>query len=236
VGSITVKNSNARSDFYGNTFRMQYRRHKWQFAASYTLSYNKSDDDNERTSGGTLYLNPFDLSREFNWSNLDARHQFGGYTVYQAPLGIELTGLFRWRSGLPFDPTTGADTSEFLGGSAGNRPMEAPGVPMLRNSFRNRDFKTVDARFLKNFRVTENSKLQFSCEMFNVFSWANMAFSSNAFIYGLGLQTNGQAAPIDSRFMRLRVASGPSAGQYDASTTAQQGTPFQAQMGLRFIF
>ena len=59
-----------------------------------------------------------------------------------------------------------------------------------------------------------------------------MGFSSPAFIYGLGLQTNGQPAPLDSRFMRLRTSS----GAYDASTTAQQGNPFQAQLGIRVIF
>lgn len=232
LGSVTVRDSGARSDFYGHTLRLQYRRERLQLATSYTLSYNKSDDDNERSSGGTTYQNPFDLRREFNWSALDARHQFGGYTVWQGPLGIELSGLFRWRSALPIDPTTGADTSELLAGSTGNRPLEAPGVPFLRNSFRNRDFKAVDARFLKNFRITERSRLQFSCEMFNLFNWSNMQFTFNAYNYGLGLLTNGQPAPVDPRFRRLRTPT----GAYDASTTAQQGTPFQAQLGLRLIF
>jgi len=40
-----------------------------------------------------------------NWSVLDARHQLGGYAVYQGPWGIELTGLFKYRSGTPLDAT-----------------------------------------------------------------------------------------------------------------------------------
>src|SRR4029079_4967757 len=48
LGSILVKDSGARSDFLGHTFRAQYRHNRWQFAGNYTLSYNKSDDDNER--------------------------------------------------------------------------------------------------------------------------------------------------------------------------------------------
>ena len=45
-------------------------------------------------------------------------------------------------------------------------PLEAPGVVFLRNSFRNRDYKAVDLRLLKNFRITEGTRLHFSCEMF----------------------------------------------------------------------
>src|SRR5262249_43097262 len=159
-GQVTVKDSGARSDFTGNTFRAQYRFNRLQFAGSYTLSWNKSDDDNERTSGGTTYFNPFNLSREDNWSVLDARHQLGGNAVYTRPWGIELTGLFKYRSGTPLDATTGADTAELLS-TFGNRPLEAPGVPFLRNAFRNQDFKVVDFRFLKSFQIHETMRVQF---------------------------------------------------------------------------
>jgi hypothetical protein len=230
LGTVLVRETGGHSNYNANTFRAQYRHQRLQFAFSYTLSYNKSDDDNERNATGALYQNPFDMRREYNWSVLDTRHAIGAYAVYQAPLGIELAGLFRYRSALPFDPTTGGDTSELTTGT--NRPLEAPGVVFLRNSFRNRDYKAVDLRLLKNFRITEGTRLQFSCEMFNLFNWQNMQFTSNAFIYGLGLQLNGQPAPVDARFQRLRLAS----GDYDPSTTVQQGMPFQAQLGLRFSF
>jgi len=234
IGQVLVKETGARSNYQGHTLRLQYRMKKWQLAGNYTLGYNRSDDDNERAATGIVYQNPFNLRSEYNWSSNDARHQLGAYTVYHGPWGIELSGLFRYRSGLPFDATTGSDSAELgsASGSTGNRPLDAPGVTGRRNSFRNRDFKAVDLRFLKNFRITESVKVQFSTEMFNVFNWANMTFNSNAFIYGLGILPNGQSAPIDSRFMQLR----DSKGNYNANTTVQQGTPFQAQLGLRLIF
>jgi hypothetical protein len=235
IGQVTVKDSGARSNYTGNTFRAQYRMKRVQFAASYTLSYNKSDDDNERTSGGSTYFNPFDFSREYNWSVLDARHQVGGYAVFRAPFGIELTTLFKYRSGTPLDATTGADTAELLS-TFGNRPLEAPGVPFLRNAFRNLDYKTIDFRFLKSFPIRETVRVQFSCEMFNMFNFENITFnnvSSNpALIYGLGIGTDGQKLPVDARFLNSKTA----AGAYNSAAVTQLGVPFQAQFGLRLIF
>jgi hypothetical protein len=92
---------------------------------------------------------------------------------------------------------------------------------------------------LKSFSLREAMNLQFSCEMFNLFSFENMAFISSAllannqaFIYGPGILFNGQPAPIDPRFLRLRNLG----GEFDSTVAAQQGTPFQAQLGLRLIF
>jgi len=76
-------------------------------------------------------------------------------------------------------------------------------------------------------------------DLFNAFNFENVAFiSSNvypnnpAFVYGMGVQSNGQLAPVNPGFMKLRNAD----GNYDPQTTAQQGSPLQAQMGLRLTF
>ena len=53
-----------------------------------------------------------------------------------------------------------------------------------------------------------------------------------ASVPGLAANTDGSLAPIDPRFMRLRTAK----GKYDAGTTAEKGTPFQAQPGLKLAF
>jgi hypothetical protein len=124
-----------------------------------STGYNKSDDDSERAISGITYQNPFDFRREYNWSSLDARHVASGYFMYRGPWGVHVTSLFRYRSGLPIDATAGGDISELLSGSRGNRPLELPGQPFLRNSFRNRDFKTFDLRLLKSFAITEAARL-----------------------------------------------------------------------------
>ena len=132
---VHVRDSSARSNFGGHTFRAQQRMKALQFAAHYTLSFNKSDDDGDRIVNSTYHQNPFDFSRDYNWSTLDARHQISGYAMYQAPWGIELSTLFRYRSGLPIDASTGEDTSELQVGNLTNRPLERPGVFFLAQRF-----------------------------------------------------------------------------------------------------
>lgn len=239
IGQVLVRDSSAKSLYTGHSFRAQWNRSRFDLAANYTLGFNKSDNDMERSIAGITYQNPFDFSREYNWSVLDARHTASGYILYRAPLGFDLTSLFRYRSGLPIDPTTGGDTSELLSGSRGNRPLERPGLPFLRNSFRNRDYKTVDVRVLKSFAIRESVRLQLSGEIFNAFNFDNVRFLSAtnvpdnpAFQYGLGILPNGQIAPVSPGFLRLRTAS----GAYDPATTGQQGTPLQAQIGVRVLF
>jgi hypothetical protein len=180
------------------------------------------------------YQNPFDFSRDHNWSSLDSRHQASGYVLWQAPFGMEFGTLFQYRSGLPIDATTGDDTSELLTPNLGNRPLSSPGVYMLRNSFRNRDFRTT-----KKIRIHEDTAVEVYGDLFNLFNFANVAFvpsivyrDNPAFIYGPGVLPTGGAAPVDTRFLRLRTAT----GAYAPVTTYQQGRPFEAQLGVRLSF
>ncbi|HYO80391.1 MAG TPA: carboxypeptidase regulatory-like domain-containing protein [Bryobacteraceae bacterium] len=239
VGQVLVRDSSARSRYAGQTVRVQWTRSRFDLAANYTLGFNKSDDDMERSISGTTYQNPFDLSREYNWSALDARHTASGYLLFRAPWGFDVASLFRYRSGLPIDPTTGGDTSELLSDARGNRPLERPGQPFLRNSFRNLDYKTVDVRLLKSFTITESVRVQFSAEAFNLFNFDNVRFlpasvlaNNPAFQYGLGVLPTGQMAPVNPGFLRLRTPT----GAYDPATMGQQGTPLQGQFGLRLLF
>jgi hypothetical protein len=239
LGQVLVRDSSARSRYTGQSFRVQLERSRFQAAANYTLGYNRSDDDSERRLTGFVYQNPFDLRREYNWSALDARHMFSGYAIYRGPWGVDVTSLFQYRSGLPVDATTGADTSELLSGAQGNRPLDRPGQPFLRNSFRNRGYKTVDLRVLKSFSFTEAVRLQLSAELFNLFDFDNVGFipatlmpDNPAFDYGLGILENGRIAPVNPGFLQLRTGT----GNYNPVTTAQQGMPLQAQFGLRLLF
>jgi hypothetical protein len=78
LGWILVRDSSARSNYTGHTFRAEYLSGHFLIAAHYTISFNRSDDDNERQLTGITYQNPYDFSREYNWSAIDARHQAAG--------------------------------------------------------------------------------------------------------------------------------------------------------------
>ncbi len=231
LNQITIRESSSRSLYRAATFNNQYRLKRFQFQAFYTLASTHSDDDNERDAGGFVYENSFDLKQEYNYSNLDIRHQFTSNGTLSLPLGFEVSGIFRARSGLPLNAVVGSDLNR--DGNNNDRPYLTAGVPTVRNSFRNRGIANMDFRLMKNFKVVkEGVRAQFSVEFFNLFNAGNVIFAGGAGIYGPGiLSTTGQPAPIDARFMRLRLAD----GSYDRNNT-QVGSPRQVQFAFRFFF
>jgi hypothetical protein len=235
LGSITVRETSSRSMYRAITFSAQYRASSLQFGSHYTWNENFSDDDSERDATGFNAENPFNFRNDYGYSRNDIRHQFTGWFLYSLPLGFEVSGSVRARSGLPINPVTGADNNEEF--SNNDRPFSAPGVSFERNSFRNRKVISNDLRVLKNFPFGDRMRLQFSAELFNLLNLDNVVFSGTAGsiftggIYGNGLNAAGQPAPVDSRFMLLRNAD----GTYNRQN-AQVGSPLQAQFGLRFFF
>jgi hypothetical protein len=219
--------------YRGLTLSSQYRARRMSFGAHYTWSQNYSDDDTERDATGFNYMDLFNFRQDYGYSRLDIRHQFTSYATFSLPGGFEIGGTFRARSGLPINPTTGADTNGDFNNN--DRPFRAPGVPFERNSFRNRAVVNNDLRVLKNFALGEVKKIQFSAEFFNLLNLDNVVYSGTngglfGGVYGLGINAAGQTVAPDPRFMRLRLN-----GAYDRQN-AQSGTPLQVQFGLRFFF
>jgi len=147
--------------------------------------------------------------------------------------------IARARGGLPVNPTTGTDNNEEFG--TNDRPFSAPGVPIERNSFRNRKVINNDMRVMKNFRIggSDVRRLQFSVEFFNLLNLNNVVFAGAngglfGAVYGNGIQAVAgqlQTLPVDPRFLRLRMPD----GTYDRNNV-QSGTPLQVQFGLRCFF
>jgi len=245
LGAVTIRDSSARSMYRGFTLTTQYKGKKLQAGVYYTWSETFSDDDSERDAGGFNYMDPTNFKLDYGYSRLDVRHQFNSYAVYRLPMGFEVSGILRARSGIPINPLTGADTNEELGNN--DRPYVSPGVPMQRNSFRNRGVVTNnDLRLLKSFKVRgERFRIQLSAEFFNLLNFDNVVFDRDngggvnagatgifgSGVYGLGIDASGNTVPRDPRFMRLRLAD----GKYDPNNS-QVGSPFQAQFGVRLFF
>ena len=228
---VLVRSSSARAMFRAISTNLQYRGRRVQFGAFYTAGENFSDDDTERDASGFNYDNAYDFSPEWSYSRIDVRHDFTGNAVAFLPWGFQAAGIFRARTGQPLNASTGADTNGD-GNSFGDRPYEAPGVPFQRNSFRNRGFKNVDLRILKDFNFTETMKLQFSTEFFNLFNFENVIYGGNTNTYGLGVDpSTGATLAPDSRWLALRNSD----GSYNTQNV-QLGTPLQVQFGMRFFF
>jgi hypothetical protein len=232
IGRLVLRESSGRSLFRALTFRTRIVR-KWaNINAYYTLSRSTSDDDNERNATGIFYENSYDLRSEYGLARLDRTHQFVANPVFFLPYGFEVSSAIRLRSGTPIDPIIGSDVNG--DGINNDRPYLVPGVPIERNSFRNRNEYTVDLRAQKGFGFGDNRRLIFSTEFFNLFNNANIQYG--------GLQTNycatnlrnincGLEGVTNPTFRQVRDASGniitPRGGNFSRTPV------FQMQFGIR---
>lgn len=231
LGSVQIRESSARSLYTAGTFRMRLNRRWGQINAYYTLSRSKSDDDNERNSGGQDAVDTFNLQQEYGASRLDRRHQFVANPVFFLPYGFQVSSAIRLRSGLPVDAIANADLNG--DGNFNDRPLSAPGVPFERNSFRNRPVYDVDLRAQKGFSFDEKRRIVFSAEFFNIFNLSNLQYSGSSITAFCSPATvdcglNGVTNP---NFLQLRDSNGT---LFTSNFPASQ--VFQMQLGARFYF
>ncbi len=228
-GNFQLRESTAQARYTAFTARANLRLSWGQFSAFYTLSENLSDDDNERDAGGVIYQNTFDLGPEYNYSNLDQRHQFLFNSVFFMPYGFEVAGSARLNSARPLNATVGSDRNG--DGVNNDRPYSAFGESFKRNAFRNLAFYNVDARVQKRFSFGESRGLVISAEFFNLFNFENSTFAGAQATYctpsAIGC---GFGAPTNVNFRKLKDASG------NTIITNNPGIPFQMQLGARFQF
>jgi hypothetical protein len=112
--------------------------------------------------------NPLDpqCSKCFGPLNTDARHRFTLSAVYRAPLGINVSGMFRYRSARPYSVFSTTDLNgdgfpyDFEGGT---------GV----NTERGASFSQLDLRLSKEFTFANQFGFELIGEVFNVFNEEN---------------------------------------------------------------
>jgi hypothetical protein len=245
LGAVQIRESTARSDYDGLTFRMRMNRRRFLVNAYYTLSRSLGDDDNERDAGGVAYADPYDLSGEYNYSRLDRRHQFVANPIVFLPWDFEISSAIRLRSGTPLNSTAGLD---FNGDGVNNdRPLIAPGVTYKRNAFRNRSIYDIDLRTQKSFRFDEQRRLIFTAEFFNLFNRSNIIFptpntatSSGPLAQFCGITpgatitpTCGLNGPNNANFLRITDSA---TGQLIVNNINPGSQVFQMQLGARFEF
>ena len=74
---------------------------------NYALGKAKSDSDGV----GTFPANQYDVTGEYGDASVDIRHRFVFGSNIKAPLGIDLSPFFTFRSGVPFNIITGTDNN-----------------------------------------------------------------------------------------------------------------------------
>ncbi len=158
---------------------------KLELQGFYTLSQTKGnilcgadefrltcqDQPSYRALAGDVSINPLDpwCDACFGPLNTDARHRVTMSAVYLAPFGINISGIGRYRSGLPYTVLSGADLNNDI-----FRQDLSPGVSHV-NSARGDSFSQVDVRVSKDFRFVRSFGVELIAEMFNVFNSENPA-------------------------------------------------------------
>ena len=132
-----VTESSARSLYRSMTATVNVRRQRYTVDGTYTLGFSKSYDDHENGLSGANYVDAYNLQNEYNWSNIDQRHQFAANGVFFLPKGFEVSTTMRFNTGRPFSPRTGVDSNN--DGIVNDRPV-LNGSVLRRNTFRNRGF------------------------------------------------------------------------------------------------
>jgi hypothetical protein len=133
----------------------------------------------------------------------DARHRVTLAGTYRAPLGINFSGILRYRSALPYtvyatDPVTGAKLD--LNGD-GYRQDLAAGHPHV-NDARGASFEQFDVRVAKEFRIQHNYGVELMAEVFNLFNAKNAAvFDSSGTAHAFA----GDPGQGEARLMQFGV-------------------------------
>jgi carboxypeptidase family protein/TonB-dependent receptor-like protein len=82
IGTLWTVESSAKSRYNGVTIGIKrVLDPRLQFEANYTLSFDKSDDDNERDPFTLRYAQIDSLGKEYNWSDRDQRHRVNAWLL-----------------------------------------------------------------------------------------------------------------------------------------------------------
>jgi hypothetical protein len=207
------------------------KRPSFNLNAYYTLGYSRSADDTERGISSVVFDDAYNLANEYNWSNIDQRHQFAADAMVSLPFRLDLAGTFRVNSGRPFSATAGSDLNK--DGVLRDRPV-IDGAVIPRNTYRNRSYSEVNVRAQRSFALSGSARAILSLELFNLFDAANVEVGSANMVYGPGtVLQNGTLVPQPppATFGQIKDAS----GNYLLNSTLRTA-PFQAQLGLRIQF
>ena len=160
IGEIRSTESSARSLYQGLTFTLNKRfANRYQFQANYLLSWDRSDDDNERDPFTFRYADPRNLTPEYGYSDRDQRHRFNAFATVLLPYEINISPIVQFRSA---QPTSVVNRGTF------------PNL-VQRNTLRlENKFFTFDVRASKAFKFTEKVSLEAIFEAFNLFNNRNL--------------------------------------------------------------
>jgi hypothetical protein len=216
IGNLTVVQSTAKSRYNG--FTAELRRSldpRLQFQINYTLSFDKSDDDNERDPFTFRYAQADSLQAEYNWSDRDQRHRFNAWLLAILPGNIYLNNRVSAYSAQPVSEKCGTDNQgtgvpvSSLGQTGQAERICPDGHILKRNTIRkDNGFFSWDIRASKPINLGPQGTFEVIFEVFNVTNSDNFLAPAGSSVY------------LD----------------FDGTLRSGLGSPRQFQVGGRYLF
>ncbi len=198
VSSLTTVESTAKSLYNGITLGL-VKRYSNNFEAQvyYTLSWDKSDDDNERDPFSFRYAKATNLDAEYGYSDRDQRHRVNAVVLWKAPFDINVNTRYSYRSAQPLSLTaTGA-----VANSPADR-INPDGSVTTRNLGRkDNQFSSLDLRVSRPF-VFGGVTVEPIAEVFNLFNSKNLKNpGSTSLLFNFdGTVQSGLGDPLQAQF------------------------------------
>jgi hypothetical protein len=171
VGTLTTIESSAKSRFNGITAELRrVASSRLQFQVNYTLSWDKSDDDNERDPFTFRYARADSLEKEYNYSDRDQRHRFNAWMLTVLPGDFYLNNRLSAYSAQPASEICGANNQGTGQRAAVPSLRICPDGHILQRNTIRRDnaFFSWDIRLSKPFPIGPRSTFEAIFEVFNV--------------------------------------------------------------------
>jgi hypothetical protein len=214
-----------------------------QFQVSYTRSHATDANQNSATfTQGNSPLSVYDLKAENGISNLDVPHKFVASVVW-APTpyandsnsigryllnGWTIAPIYQFYTGRPYDATISGSIAGGTGGVNGSTgSTRFPFIP--RNFFRQPNIWDVDLRLSRRFSITENVKVEFLADFFNIFNHT-IVTGVNGAAYAISNGT-GTNPPVT-----LTFNTNPNTFQVVNATSSTLFSERQIQFAARFQF
>ena len=176
IGSLTTVESSARSVYNGVTIGLKrVLDPNFQFQVNYTLSWDKSDDDNERDPFTFRYARADNLAPEYGYSDRDQRHRFNGWAVKHIGGGLFLNSRLSIYSAQPTSASCGPSPLSPFAPPAGQRAASptdrncADGSVLQRNTLRkDNSYFSWDLGLTWPINMGSRGRLELIAQMFNV--------------------------------------------------------------------
>jgi hypothetical protein len=185
-GNFRLWYGNGRASYDGASIGFRARSAKFELQGFYTYSQTEGNvllgSDEFRITGNEPQsdihgvrirrdqsVNPLDPLCDACFGPLytDAKHRFTIGAVYRGPWGMNFSGMFRYRSALPYTEHANAD----INGDGVSLDL-LPGVEHV-NTGRAFSFSQLDLRVSKDFIIAGNFGIEVLAELFNVFNETN---------------------------------------------------------------